>query len=58
MLGDLRLACIPLLTASIPLLVLARFRYSEFPAWLAEEQPEQINRLLIEFLQQAGATTL
>jgi hypothetical protein len=34
MLGVLRLACVVLFTASIPLLVLARFKYSKFPAWL------------------------
>jgi hypothetical protein len=33
MFEELRWACIALFTASIPLLVLARFKYSEFPAW-------------------------
>jgi hypothetical protein len=34
MLEVLRLACVVLFTTSIPLLVLARFKYSKFPAWL------------------------
>jgi hypothetical protein len=34
MFAELRWACIALFTASIPLLVLARYKYPEFPAWL------------------------
>jgi hypothetical protein len=34
MFQDLRWACIVIFTASIPLLVLARYKYPEFPAWL------------------------
>ena len=34
MFADFRWACIALFTASIPLLVLARYKYPEFSAWL------------------------